>query len=388
MLFGIELVRQRLLATLLLAIVLPAEASAEIRSLLRRFKDYEVSCSNFAGFCAASGRDLAYAAEKLHLVVGRRHERDAPWWIGFDLGPGRLDTAEPIAVSVDDAAALTLAPGTGWAVTSHPGFASIMDGAAANALLAAMGKGTRATLRGTTPEGADFERDFSLDGLMASKGWIDERQKRDRSPLTAGPSPLEPIDAQTEKRFADWAKGPFPGRLLAAHEALSGRAAKDHRYVECDRPGPSDDDPSKVEAGIAALRLDATRTLFVVSCTWHVYQGSDAVFLAEGADLARIVPLPMPVFDRKSGIRPTLPYVNESAYQPLFRGLWNHSRGRGADDCGEEQIWRWDGKALRLIEQHARNCPTPPTTDESDEGERQEAPLAFPVVWQEKAELR
>ena len=367
----------------------PADAGGRAASLLRRFKSYEVSCSTFAGFCAAAGQDLAHAAETRHMVVGRRHERDAAWWIGFDLGPGAIDAAKPIAVAVDEAAPVTFAPGTGWAITSHPGFVSIMDAAAATALLAAMAKGETVTLTATAADGGAFERPFSLAGLMASKGWIDERQKREASPLVAGPSPLERIDAATEARFAAWTRGPFPAGLLAAHRALSEAAAKDAKLIECDRPGASDDDGAVVESGVAALRLDATHTLFVVPCTWHVYQGSSAVFLGEGGDAAKIRPLALPVFDRKGGIRTTGPYVNESGFSPLFRGLWNHSRGRGADDCGEEQIWRWDGRILRIVEQHGRDCPVNGRSEDGGDGdERPEAPLAFPVVRQEKAELR
>lgn len=371
----------------LLTLAAPSTVDAAAAPLRRTFKSFEVSCSAFHRLCAATAGDVAHEAERQRLVVGRRHGRDETWWIGFDVGPGRLDLGRPLTVTIDEAAPITLAPQSGWRITSHPGFATVADGAAAATLLAAMAKGDRLTLAGSGPDGAATTRVFPLDGLVAAEGWIDERQRRDGAPFRAGPSPLEPIDAATEKRFADWRSGPFPQKLLEAHRALSAKAEKDTRLVECDRPSPSDDDPASVAAGVEALRLDAQRTLFVVACTWHVYQGSNAVFLAEGADLARIAPHPMPVWSGR-GVRAGAPYVNESGFDPLFRGLWNHSRGRGADDCGEEQIWRYDGKALRLVEQHGRACPANGRGEADDEGERAEAPNAFPVVWQERAEVR
>lgn len=367
--------------------ILPAAASQAAQPLARTFGSFSVSCSTLAGFCAASGTDLADQSETQHLVIGRRHAQDAAWWIGFDVGAGRLDTTRPITVAVDDRPATTFAPGSGWAITSHPGFASLMDGPAATELLAAMAAGSKVTLKGTTPDGMDQERAFALDGLGAAKGWIDAQQQRKASPLEAGPSPLEPIDAATEARFAAYRDGPFPPKLLAAHRALSAKAAKDRRLVACELPPPIDGAPSGVAPGVGALRLTAERTLFVVGCAWHVYQGTDAVFLAEDVDLSRLTPLRLPIRARGK-TSPGRPYVDAYGVDPLFRDLWNHTRARGADDCGEEQIWRFDGKAMRLVEQHAAACAKTGPGEAVETLDRPAAPFVFPVVWQEPAETR
>lgn len=366
---------------------LPTAASGAAEPIARTFGSFSVSCSTLAGFCAASSADLADLSETQHLVIGRRHAQGSAWWIGFDVGAGRLDTTRPITVAVDDRPAATLAPGSGWAITSHPGFASVMDGPAATELLAAMATGSKVTLKGTTPDGMDQEREFALVGLNDAKGWIDARQQRKASPLEAGPSPLEPIDASTEARFAGYRDGPFPPQILAAHRALSDAAAKDRRLVECEFPPPIAGAPSGVAPGVGALRLTAERTLFVVGCAWHVYQGTDAVFLAEDVDLSRLTPLRLPVRARGKSA-PGRPYVNAYGFDPLFRGLWNHTRARGADDCGEEQIWRFDGKAMRLVEQHAAACAKPGRAEADAARDRPAAPFGFPVVWQEPAERR
>ncbi len=367
--------------------ILPTAASEPAEPIARIFGSFSVSCSNLAGFCAASGADLADQSETQHLVIGRRHAQGAAWWIGFDVGAGRLDTTRPITVAVDDRPATTLAPRSGWAITSHPGFASLMDGPAATQLLAAMATGSKVTLKGIAPDGTDQQREFALDGLSTAKGWIDAQQKRVASPLEAGPSPLEPIDAATEARFADYRDGPFPPKLLAAHRALSARATKDRRLVACELPPPVFGSPSGVAPGVAALRLTAERTLFVVGCVWHVYQGTDAVFLAEDVDLSRLTPLRLPILTRGKS-SPGRPYVDAYGLDPLFRGVWNHTRARGADDCGEEQIWRFDGKAMRLVEQHAAGCTKTRTGEAVEARDRPAAPFVFPVVWQEPADRR
>lgn len=326
-------------------IALPALAAEP--PVTRDFRDWHATCSSIASACAGwTGSDAGEDA----VVVRRANAGQADWELGLRLPAQALAEAQTLEVSAGDLHE-TLRRGRDWYEGDIAGDVVLVDagtdevGVSGSKLLAAMGKAD--SLRLAIGDAAT-RRTFSLRGLKASLLWIDESQgRKDSWMLIQAPDnrpEVAPAIRRVQRRYADDAVLADAATLPPAVRALRERAA------DCALLADATDG-----RGYQVQWLDAHTALFSVACQLTAQEPLDLHVVAHAPDFTDARTIDFPVWDESQPppqplARPataTVPTLALPTLQPVFARL----QLRQQDNYGGlEHTWRWDGRAMQLIE--------------------------------------
>ncbi|MCT8000908.1 DUF1176 domain-containing protein [Sphingomonas sanguinis] len=299
--------------------VMAATPDTPTPARLKLFRDWIVTCDNGGGCEAASLSSEDGALQDAGLLIRRAADGTLAVKVADMTGKAKAAT---IRIDGRSVATVTLPEqAEGW-----------LRGASADTLLAAMVKGRRAAI--LTPE----VRSVSLNGATAALRYMDDRQKRagTRGALVArgsaryrGRAPILPVVRVVT---------PPPG----AAPAIPNAALNDmRRRLDCRNSLGS---PVSAEA----YRLDRRSTLVLLSCGAGAYNYLVKPLIWQGGRLAPATfDFAFPFAEEaKRGGAVTL--VN-SEWSPTGR-LSSWGKGRGLGDCGDRQLFGWDGTRFRLLE--------------------------------------
>ncbi|HSE79172.1 MAG TPA: DUF1176 domain-containing protein [Alphaproteobacteria bacterium] len=179
------------------------------------FRDWSATCRyDSAGECVA----IAYASEHKgpavpdYILRVVRTRSDAPAFVVFSPTFHFAAGSTLLTLRVDGRPPIQFAPGDGWRHGEAPNDYTLAEPVRTQRLLAEMRAGQQVTIAYADREGRQREATFSLRGLSAALGFIEEFQAQKRA--------AEPIDRAPK---ADWARG-LQG-FLPAIEACRRRSA-------------------------------------------------------------------------------------------------------------------------------------------------------------------
>lgn len=338
--------RRWVLLGLLSAIGLPAALAQTAQT--REFRDWRATCSSIASACAGwthgeTGDDVVF--------VRRSAAWQAGWELGLQLPAGWLTHAQGLRLRVgthDE----TLLRDRDWYEGAIAGQVMLVDADVANdvyrasTLLAAMVQTD--TLRLDVADVESPGRSFSLRGLAATLRWIDERQDtKDSWPVVQTPSDrpdVAPTVRQAQRHYADDA-------VLADVTTLPAAVRRQREQAQDCLP--------LVEAadgrGYQVQWLDAHTALFSVACQLTTNEPLDVHVVAHAPDFQDGKLVLFPLWDESqpqpeilaAPVTSPVSRLALPALQPLFSRL---QVVRQDNHGGLEQTWRWDGRAMHLIE--------------------------------------
>lgn len=314
--------------------------------LTRDFRDWHASCSSIASACAGwTGSD----AGEDSLIVRRARVAQVDWELGFRLPASALAEAQTLDVSVGDLHE-TLQRGHDWYEGEVAGEVVVLidadadkDDYKSSKLFAAMGKADSLQL---TVGGS--RRRFPLRGLKATLLWIDESQgEQDVLPLIQAPAnapDIAPAIRQAQRRYA--------GEAVLADIATLPPAVRKLRMQAADCAPLAEAADGR---GYDVQWLDAHTALFSVACELTAQEPLDLHIVAHAPDFADAKRVEFPVWDESQPpaeplakpVIVTAPTLARPTLQPAFARLRSIQQDNHG---GLEQTWRWDGRAMRLIE--------------------------------------
>jgi len=354
------------LALLVMSVFVAFPAFA-ITPVVRDFHDWHVSCSSIASACAAwTGSE----AGEGYLIVRRAHARQVDRELRLHMPAGILADVQTLELDVDGLRE-TLQRGRDWYEGELAGEAVLIDGPdgyRASRLFAAMGKAGSLSLRA-----GGFRSRFSLHGLTASLLWIDESQgRKDVWALIQTPAThpeVAPAVRLVQRRYAD--------ETVLANIVTLPPAVRGLRQQAGDCMSLAEAADGR---GYQVQWLDAYTALFSVPCQLTAQEPLHLHVVAHAPDFADARAIGFPLWDEgqlPSGafdrpVTTTVPTLALPELQPVFARLQLVQQ----DFHGElEQTWRWDGRAMQLIEVRRKMM----------EGE---ASVSWQVLWQELAVRR
>lgn len=306
--------------------VSPADAeAAPAPGELKTFRDWTVACDNVKRCTMASlGPDMGDFPPYTMQVA-----RAAGPAGGYELSLAAQSEgdAAPAAVTVDGRR-FALAP---------DGLAG--DGAARLVAAMAMGKAlTLADAKGK-PLG-----NVSLAGAAASLRYIDAEQGRAgtvTATVAKGDGPVAAVPAA-------------PATPVIVAPALAGTAAVPtkaqladmRRIAKCEERMANDNWTVKTGA------VGGGATLVLLPCSAGAYNEIDALFVIRDGKVA-LADVDAPSGFEETGADAQTP-VRSVVNGDVENGtVGSYAKGRGLGDCGVSQSFAWDGRRLRLAEQHA-----------------------------------
>jgi Protein of unknown function (DUF1176) len=308
-------------------LALAAAAAAPQPGELKTFRDWIVGCDNGRG-CQAVGLLPEGDVEGATITV----QRDA----GANAVPKISITSEVKAtgLAIDDArSAFRLVPGDGYfeiAPDEALAFTVPLAKARKVALVDAAGK-QLATI--------------SLAGASAAFRYIDYRQRR-----------VGTVTALVTRGTAAAVAPPpaLPVVTMPPRDPRAPRTLSVARVAQLIGPDNAKCDYSTAKVEPEAFRLDAKTSLVTVvhPCGNGAYNFFSSAFLVDEAGKVRPATYDTDKPEPKDGENMGL--VN-SGYDPKTRQVSSYMKGRGLGDCGSRQIFAWDGKQFRLIEQTQMN---------------------------------
>ena len=330
---------------------LPALAAEQAQT--RDFRDWHASCSSIASACAGwTGSD----AGEDSLIVRRARVEQVDWELGFQLPASALIEAQTLIVNVGDLHE-TLQRGRDWYEGDVAGDVVLIDADEdkgdykGSKLFVAMSKADSLQLTIGATNGQS--RTFSLRGLKATLLWIDESQgKKDSLPVIQTPANtpgVAPAIRRAQRRYAD--------DTVLADVATLPPAVRMVRLLAADCAPLAETTDGR---GYGVQWLDAYTALFSVACELTAQEPLDLHVVAHAPDFADATLVEFPVWDESQPLpdllaRPVTtmaPTLALPTLQPAFARLQlvqqdNHG--------GLEQSWRWDGRAMQLIEVRRMN---------------------------------
>ncbi len=309
---------------------------------IRQFKDWRASCDdngNCKGVVVDTRRNNTTATYRLEIA--RKREPNSFWTLSFVITGDEARTFEPLHVSVDFEPPLQLEPDQDYQPGKQANTYDIIGVAQGNILMRLFARGNDAFFNFLNSRGQETAARFSLRGLSATLLWIDDQQKRLKSPRTIG----EVKAASTETRPAVPNAYTSGNTTVLAPDKLPPAIAKLH-FVdgECDvmeRPPLSD-------FGFETARLDKDTKLFLIPCRAAAYNIVYRIYLkASNADRPR--QLLFADYSNSLGWTGTQDLMNVS-YDAKTKSLSAFYKGRGLGDCGSTSIYRWQQYAFKLLE--------------------------------------
>lgn len=332
--------------SLLCLVALPALAAEPAQT--RDFSDWHAGCSSIAGACAGwTGSD----AGEGDLVVRRANATQVDWELGLRLPASSLVAAQTLKVRVGDLRE-TLQRGRDWYEGALAGEVILVDADKdsddykGSKLLAAMAKADSLQLDVGVAVGPRHH--FSLRGLKATLLWIDASQgKKDSWPIIQAPASMPgvaPAIRRAQRRYVDPAVIADVATLPSAVRQRRMQAGGCAPLAEA-----ADGDGYQVQW------LDAHTALFSVPCELTAQEPLDLHVVAHAPDFADAKVVEFPVWDERLAppeplARPLATMVPTLAL-PTVLPVFSRLQLRQQDNHGGlEQSWRWDGRAMQLIE--------------------------------------
>ena len=305
---------------------LAAQATANLPSMTREFRDWTATCDN-TNHCVAFGS----AHENMGFVL-----------VSLAPGPGARPVVHMGGWGLEDGAGDVYAEIDG---RRYAGQNTKMDEEGdviafrtpSPQLLHDLGNGSFMALRR-----GDEQMKVSLGGAAAAFLWIDERQGRLNTPtalIRRGDRPAAEVPAAPAAPRVTVAAAVAQNGLV--QDDLSPALLAHPKVKEClaeTRRG------ERFEPNVEVSRLAADRLLWSVPCGEGAYNFSQAYFITPADGTA---PQPI-VFPTATGSEEDL--VN-SRYDPKTRTLFAFGKGRGLGDCGRMGVWAWTGERFALLDE-------------------------------------
>jgi len=333
-----------LLKALSLAIVLSSFSGVNFArsETVRQFKDWRASCDdngNCKGGVVDTRRNNTTATYRLEIA--RKRGRNSFWTLSFVVIGDEVRTYEPLHVSVDFEPPLQLEPDTDYQFGQQANTYNITGVTQGNILMRLFARGNDAFFNFLNSRGQETAARFSLKGLSATLLWIDDQQKRLKSPRTIGDPKSASAATQTPAPNA-YTSG---NTTVLAPDKLPPAIAKLH-FVDgqCDameRPPLSD-------FGFETARLDQDNKLFLIPCRAAAYNIVYRIYL-KAANEDRPRQLLFADYSNSLGWTGTQDLMNVS-YDAKTKSLSAFYKGRGLGDCGSTSIYRWQQYAFKLVE--------------------------------------
>ncbi len=252
-----------------------------------------------------------------------------------------LRTFEPLHVSVDFEKPLQLEPDADYQPGQQANAYDIIGITQGNILMKLFSRGNDAFFNFLNSRGQETAARFSLRGLTATFLWIDDQQKRLKSPRIIGEVKAASTTTQTPAPNA-YTSG---NTTVLAPDKLPPAIAKLH-FVdgECDameRPPLSD-------FGFETAQLDKTTRLYLVPCFAAAYNIVYRIYL-KSTNEDRPRQLLFANYSSDLGWTGARDLMNIS-YDAKTKSLSAYAKSRGLGDCGTTSLYRWKDYAFKLIE--------------------------------------
>jgi Protein of unknown function (DUF1176) len=328
--------------SLTIALTLYSGLSMAGNETTRQFKDWRASCDN-NGNCQGVANDTRRnnTNATYRLEIARKRGRDSFWTLSFVVIDDEPRTYEPLHVSVDFEQPLQLEPDEDYQPGTQANTYVITGVAQGNILMSLFARGNDTFFNFLNTKGQETGARFSLRGLSATLLWIDDQQKRLKSPRTIGVTKTASTGTQTPAPNA-YTSG---NTTVLAPDKMPPALAKLH-FVdgECDameRPPLSD-------FGFETARLDEDNRLFLIPCRAAAYNIVYRIYL-KSSNTDRPRQLLFADYSNDLGWTGTRDLMNIS-YDAKTKSLSAYAKARGLGDCGSTSIYRWQQYAFKLVE--------------------------------------
>jgi len=304
---------------------------------IRQFRDWRAVCDNLNN-CKAVSVDLAPASR---LEIARKYGRDTFWTLSFIITGDEARTYEPFHISVDFEEPLTLEPDDGYRSALEPNRFDIINIRQANRLMQLFARGRQTYFNFLNRQGQETGARFSLKGLSASLLWIDDRQKRLKSPRTIGVATPVSTNEKPEKT------NPFISgntRVLAPDKIPPALAALHFADGEC----ASAERQPFAGFGFETAKLDDGHKLYLIPCFAGAYNVVYRIYL-KSASRTKPRQLFFASYSDELGWSGTPELMNIS-YDAKTETLSTLAKSRGLGDCGSRALYKWNLYAFKMVE--------------------------------------
>ena len=235
---------------------------------------------------------------------------------------------------------LQLEPDDDYQSSAQANAYDIINIAQGNNLMALFARGNQAFFNFLNTRGQETAAQFSLKGFQAALLWIDDQQKRLKSPRIIGG--IKTVSARADVNKSN----PFTSgsTIILAPDKIPPKLGKLHfADGECE---PADRAPLE-GFGFEIAQVDKNTTLYLIPCFTGAYNVVYRAYLKLLNDTLRQV-----LFARYTdqlGWTGTKDLMNIS-YDAKTRTLAAFSKARGLGDCGSSSRYQWSGRAFKMMQ--------------------------------------
>jgi len=206
-----------------------------------------------------------------------------------------------------------------------------------NALMELLTSGHEAFVNYLNTKGQETAARFSLQGVSAALLWIDDQQKRLKSPRTIGD-----IKTATAKTPNDFTSG---NTIVRSPDKIPPAIAKMH-FADgwC---VPTDRQPI-AGFGFETATIDKALTLYIIPCFSGAYNIVYRTYLSSTSDTTPRQLL-FASYTDEMGWTGTKGLMNV-AYDAKTKTLSAFAKARGLADCGSTSLYRWQEYAFKMID--------------------------------------